>query len=282
MESPVTATAPKPIRSPSYPSSPLGESIGHVRKIETAYRQSQVDRTVAAKVIGYSGLSGPSNQTLAALAQYGLVERAGKGELRVTDRARAILHPNSPEEKRRNLREAAFEPSLFRELRERWPDIIPPEDGVATYLNRLGFNRSAVKPAARAYLQTLGFLEEAGANESHRSGAGYGPESPSFDDEGDISVENATTTETAPGTALALARTPGVGSVSMAQLRNLPPAGWTQAVFPLAEGPVFLNFPEGLTADGYAELKEYLDIFLRRAERATRQQEGSNDEGTNA
>jgi hypothetical protein len=84
----------------------------------------------------------------------------------------------------------------------------------------------------------------------------------------------------AASTAQVKARAPGVGSVSMAQLENLPPVGWTQAVFPLADGPVFLNFPENLSADGYAELKEYLDIFLRRAERAKRNQEGRNDKGS--
>lgn len=163
----MSAQAPKPIRSPAYPNTNLSDAIGYVRKIEAAYRLSQVDREAAAKLIGYSGLSGPANQALASLAQYGLVERAGKGEMRVTARAQAILHPNSEEEKRSSLREAAFDPQLFQELRERWPNITPPEDGVVTYLNRQGFNQSAIKPAARAYLQTLAFLQEAGASESH-------------------------------------------------------------------------------------------------------------------
>lgn len=158
---------PTPIRSPSYPSWGLGDSLAHVRKIEAAYRLSPVDREAAAKLIGYSGLSGPANQALASMAQYGLVERAGKGEMRVTSRAQAILHPDSESEKRQNTRAAAFEPQLFNELRERWPDMVPPEDGVVTYLNRQGFNQSAIKPAARAYLDTLAYLEEVGASESH-------------------------------------------------------------------------------------------------------------------
>jgi hypothetical protein len=157
----------KPIRSPSYPSSSLGEAITHVRKIEALYRLGPVDRVAGAKLIGYAGLSGPANQALASLAQYGLVERAGKGEMRVTERARAILHPNSDEEKRQGLQTAAFEPQLFRELHERWPSMIPPEDGVVTYLNRQGFNQSAIRPAAKAYLQTLAFLEEANASISN-------------------------------------------------------------------------------------------------------------------
>lgn len=167
MSAPSPAAPAKPIRSPSYPNAPLSEAIGHVRKIEQLYRSSPVDRQVAAKLVGYSSLSGPANKALAALAQFGLVERAGKGEMRVTSRAQAILHPNSTQEQHDQLRAAAMEPQLFRELQERFPNMVPPEDGVITWLNRQGFNQSAIRPAAKAYLQTLRFLEEAGVTESH-------------------------------------------------------------------------------------------------------------------
>lgn len=156
-----------PVRSPAYPSMPLADAIGAVSKIEGSYRLANVDREVAAKLLGYSGVNGPSAKALAALAHYGLVERAGKGELRVTARARSILHPDSETEKRECLQAAAVEPDLFRELQERWPDIIPPEDGVTTYLNRKGFNQSAIRPAARAYIQTMLFLQEAKVSESY-------------------------------------------------------------------------------------------------------------------
>lgn len=167
----------KPVRSPSYPNMALADAIAEVRKIEGQYRTSPVDREVAAKIIGYSGLSGPANKALAALAHYGLVERAGKGELRVTSRALAILHPNSQEEKNENMRMAAIEPNLFRELQERFPNMIPPEDGVETYLNRQGFNQTAIRPATKAYLQTLLFLKESGVSESHGVGGDDTPDS---------------------------------------------------------------------------------------------------------
>lgn len=158
----------KPIRSPSYPNMSLGDAVDAVAKIERLYRSSAVDRVAAAKLIGYTSLSGPANKALAALASYGLLERAGKGETRVTGRARAILHADNEEERRENLLLAASEPDLFRELRERFNDIpVPPEDGVVTYLNRQGFNPTAVRPAARAFLNTMSFIEELGANESH-------------------------------------------------------------------------------------------------------------------
>lgn len=189
------------VRSPSYPVLSLSNAITAVAKIEAQYRSAKVDREVAAKVIGYSGLSGPANKSLAALAQYGLVERAGKGEMRVTSRARAILHPDSGQEKRDELRAAAFEPQLFRELQERYPNINPPEDGVVMYLNRKGFNQSAIRPAAKAYLQTLLFLEEAGATESHGAPVGDDAES-GFEQPKEPAVE--TQTDPAPGPMLAL------------------------------------------------------------------------------
>lgn len=175
---PTTAPSGAPsVRSPSYPNAPLEDAISQVAKIEKLYRQSHVDRVVAAKLIGYSGLSGPASSALAALASYGLVERAGKGELRVTSRARAILHPISLEERRQNLLAAAFEPTLFQELRGRWPDMVPPEEGIVTYLHRRGFNQAAIRPAMKAYRDTLLFLEREGVSESHGTEGPKAPES---------------------------------------------------------------------------------------------------------
>ena len=129
------------IRSPSYPSLSLKEAVEAVRKIEQQYRSGAVDRADAAKLIGYKSLSGPAHTALAALAAFGLLERAGKGDARVTERARAILHPDSPEERREQLKEAAGSPPLFKKLRERFPgSTVPPEEGVRTYLNRENFN----------------------------------------------------------------------------------------------------------------------------------------------
>lgn len=168
----------KPVRSPAYPSMSLSDAIDAVAKIEKLYRTSPVDRENAAKLLGYSGLSGPANKALAALASFGLVERAGKGAMRVTTMARTILHANDETERSAALVDAAMQPHLFQSIRERFPDVaIPPEDGVKTYLNREGFNSSAVGPAAKAFLETVRFIEERRASESHGSQPVAGPES---------------------------------------------------------------------------------------------------------
>lgn len=156
------------IRSPSYPGMPLHEAVAAVAKIEGLYRAAPVDRLHAAKLIGFSALSGPAGKALADLAAYGLLERAGKGAARVTERARDILHASSEQDRKKSLRDAALEPPLFRNIRERFSGIsLPPEDGVITHLNRQGFNPNAVRPAAKAFLQTMRYLEELGESDSH-------------------------------------------------------------------------------------------------------------------
>ena len=169
----------KILRSPSYPSLSLKDAVEAVGKIEARYRTSVVDRDEAATLIGFSRRSGPANQALASLASYGLLERAGKGDARVTQRARDILHPNEPEDRIDHLEAAALTPPLFQELRDRFPDVqVPPQSGVVTYLNRRNFNPSAVPKAARAFLDTVSYLEELKGSDSHDARSSNGEKSP--------------------------------------------------------------------------------------------------------
>ena len=176
------------IRSPSYPSLPLDAAVELVGRIDQRYRSAAVDRADAAKLIGFSSLSGAANKALAALAAYGLLERAGKGDTRVTERARAILHPGTPDEKKENLEAAALAPPLFQKLRERYPEMaVPPEDGVVTYLNRQNFNPNAIRLAARAFLRTVEYLEEFGPISSRLGELGEGLEHAESEGEEEIS-----------------------------------------------------------------------------------------------
>lgn len=162
------------IRSPSYPSMGLEDAISAVETLHKQYRNSAIDREVAARLIGFNTLSGPANKALAALASYGLVERAGKGEMRVTDRARTILYEDDVSKRRDSLVAAAQEPPLFRQLRSKFPEMLaPPKEGVINFLRRQNFNENAIKPATRAFLDTMRYLEQNGVTES------YGPQSSS-------------------------------------------------------------------------------------------------------
>jgi hypothetical protein len=327
-------------RSPKYPNFPLGAAVRQIGKIHAADRRNVIERMNAAKHMGYSGLSGPAEKAIGTLVQYGLLELVGKGQVRVSQLAVDILHPVNDAERKAALAKAAFKPEIFKALSEQFPDGVS-EASLQSYLVRQNFMDRAITPLSKAYAETSAFLEQSGANDSHRHSVRGASESDLPDDDseddvvyggarvgdliqwesgGALRFENplrvrwvsddgqwvavvgsdtgvpmsevlvqeriATTPPPvppeAPPTAQEMARTPGVGSVSAAEIANLPPTGWTQAIFPLADGPVFLNFPEQMSADGYAELKEYLEIFLRRAERTKRQQEGDNANGDGA
>lgn len=250
-------TAPKPIRSPSYPNMALSEAVVEVGKIEKLYRSSPVDRTAAAKLIGYSSLSGPANKALASLAMFGFLDRAGKGETRVTERARDILHADSPAQRNARLFEAAMEPSLFRELRERFEGIpVPPEDGVVTYLNRQGFNPNAVRPAAKAFLETMRYLEEIGATESHGAARSDGANTP----------ENQT-----PETTMQARSTENLGTEA-SRLLDRPASdirrpALMQESFYLDEGPVTLTVPATLSPESYQDMADRIEIFMRGLKR---------------
>lgn len=154
-------------RSPSYPSSPLGEAIEIARRLHQVERTNTVDREVAAKAIGYSGISGRSATVLSNLIQYGLIERAGKNEVRVTARLVEILHPDSDDSFAAALHEAANEPALFEQISERFPNGTPSEAALESFLVKRGFTFAAIPPAIKAYLETFRYIENITGSGSH-------------------------------------------------------------------------------------------------------------------
>jgi hypothetical protein len=122
--------------------------------------------------MGYSGITGASGKMLANLVHYGLVEKAGKGGVRVTSLAVDILHPENESTKKAALYSAAFQPALFSELRMKFPDGAASENAIRSYLMRQGFSDVAVDPAISSFVETCRFTQQEGAYESqspHRS-----------------------------------------------------------------------------------------------------------------
>lgn len=165
------------LRSPGYPSYTLPDVIEFARKIHEQDRQHPLERGIAAKHMGFSGISGTSDRALSALMHFGLAEKAGKGEVRISDLALRIIHPDTLEEKRAALRVAAFNPELFAELRSRYSGSLPSQQSLSSYLSRMNFAPAAIPPATRAYLETCQFLQREGAYESDANSPVDGPES---------------------------------------------------------------------------------------------------------
>ena len=244
-------------RSPAYPNFSLRQALPRAERIFNADRRNPIDREVAAKHMGYSGISGAADKALATMQHFGLLERVGKGELRITNTAVEILHPNSQAERRRALYDAAFSPALFKELKGRFPDGVS-EEQLKSWLIRENFLDRAIAPVTSSYTDTLAYLKQENAYESGGLGASDAPESSSVSDDED---DDMNTVETIERPAL---RSGGIAP-STRQPATAP--GMRQAVFTLEEGDVYLSFPADLTAAGYEELSDYLQIFLRRAKR---------------
>jgi len=148
-------------RSPQYPSLSLPQAIEMVEKLHKANRTSIISRETAAKDMGYAGLTGRSLTVIAALAQFGLIERAGKGDIKVTRRAVDILHSIDAADKAEAILDAAFAPNLFQQLHDRFPEGVPSHNALRSYLIKQEFSDVAIGPAITAFLETNAFAENA-------------------------------------------------------------------------------------------------------------------------
>ena len=169
-------------QSPGYPNASLPKAIQSARAIFEADRRNPIAREVAAKHIGYSGTSGAADKALATLAHYGLTEKVAKGEIKISQLALDIIHPDQPQDRKRALVQAAFSPQVFKDLRERFAGGHVSEGALESYLKRENFLDRAITPVTKAYLETCRFLEQEKAYESGGAGAEKAEESASSED----------------------------------------------------------------------------------------------------
>jgi hypothetical protein len=156
----------KRVRSPNYPALSLPMAIEKVAALYRAQHTHAAPREIVARSMGHNSLNGASASAISAVQKYGLLAKVGEG-LKISDRALRILHPHSAGEKAEAIREAAYEPSLFAELRDRFSGRMPSEDLLKNYLIRKGFAPAALTAVIAAYRETSEMAESAG--EAHDS-----------------------------------------------------------------------------------------------------------------
>ncbi|MEL6207400.1 MAG: hypothetical protein AAFR47_19100 [Pseudomonadota bacterium] len=139
---------------------PLGEAVEITKKMFSQVRTSATDREVAVRTMGYSGITGRSGKVLANLIQFGLLEKAGKSEVRVTKRAVEILHPDSEATLAESVIAAASDPELFEELSEKFPGASASNQALHSYLLKRGFTDAAIPAAIRAYIETMQYAQQ--------------------------------------------------------------------------------------------------------------------------
>ena len=141
------------MRSPNYPALSLKQALESADKLWKAEKRTPVSHEAAATGLGYKSLSGPARVAIGALRQYGLVDKADKGHVRLSELAVRALHGNA-EDKQVAFRQAAVNPALFKELAKEHADA--SEAAISSYLiTKKTLLEDGARKAAKAFRETL-------------------------------------------------------------------------------------------------------------------------------
>jgi hypothetical protein len=102
-------------RSVAYPAVSLPEAIDLIKKIRESLGKTDYSRAHMLKALGYSADGGEAARKVAALVQFGLVDRAGS-VYKYRDLSDKILFPTSDEMFANAILEAVKNPSLYNKL----------------------------------------------------------------------------------------------------------------------------------------------------------------------
>ena len=236
------------VRSPRYPILGLGQILERVRSVYEADHRNRIPKEIVARHIGYNSLNGKSLGVISAMLKYGLLE-GGSDRMWISDRAVLILeHAPGQPERIQAIQEAASEPELFAELNAAFSGKASDAALRSFLITKRKFIPRSADKAIRAYRETQEVVE--------REVQGYREESPEDD------TLMPPSEQFMPGQR---AGDPGSsrGSFSGSAL----PEGSRREVITLDEGDVVITFPETLSSVSVADLKDHLELFIRKAER---------------
>lgn len=102
-------------RSTSYPRIDLNESVNDALSLYEKHGDVPFTREIAARALGYKGISGASASKLASIAHYGLVKSSG-GSYQATELLKSIKYPRDEEEKKLSIIKAVKTPVIFKHI----------------------------------------------------------------------------------------------------------------------------------------------------------------------
>jgi hypothetical protein len=176
------------MRSPNFPALTLEEAMTLAGTLYSKVRKTTVDREVAAKELGYTGLTGRSLKILGALNQYGLIDNTSKGQCRVTELAEQALHGFPEAEKMGAIQRAARSPALFSAIFDEFGEDVGSEHAIRSFLLKRGFTDGGVESALQSFRATQQYALLKGASEDFGrapTAPSYSPSEGNFDD-GDV------------------------------------------------------------------------------------------------
>jgi len=148
-------------RSSPYPSQAIDKAVGSITQLRDKLGAGPFNRELAAKALGYSGVSGTSSMAIAALVHYGLLERRGDVYV-VSELAENIMTPRSEGERQMSLVKAARHPKLFNMLLDRYADKSVPTMLDSVLVRDYNINRRVAPSVKKNFIETMmavGLLE---------------------------------------------------------------------------------------------------------------------------
>ncbi|NEA32137.1 hypothetical protein [Streptomyces sp. SID13031] len=144
-----------------YPSLNLEQAIERARVLFERERYNAAPIDLVARHWGFKTIkTGPASTAYSAVKQFGLLDETGSGDQRkasISQRARAIL--TAPEDVRRSeIREAALEPTMNRQIWERYGiHTGSPETFNWHLISEMGFSDTGAREFAKQYEATIHF-----------------------------------------------------------------------------------------------------------------------------
>lgn len=152
------------VRSRNYPALSLGEAIQRARILYEKEGRAKVDAGSAVKAWGYGSLNGASLRVLSALRQYGLIDGSNE-EIRLSERGLTLLlEPNTSPEHGAALEAALTSPSLFQDVLAEYPEGLPSDAALVSYLVRKqGLGEAAAKSVVESLRESIQLVGERNA-----------------------------------------------------------------------------------------------------------------------
>ena len=240
-------------RSPAYPLMPLEEALERLAEFEIHFKRTSVtlDRVGAAWSIKSRA---HSSRIAAALRYFGLFdyqESEGDRRIVISEQGRKYLLAQQDDIRREVVKTAALCPRAIATFWNLWGEDRPSD---ASCLDQMMFEHSFSGSGARKFLKVYdATISFAGLSKSDR-------DDPPEDLAG--SVGNTPEDDSADDFERKYPQRP-----CLPRIHRQEGTGMKEDVFTLDEGDVVLQWPATLSSASYADLKDWLDLMLRKIER---------------
>ncbi|MBV8548541.1 MAG: hypothetical protein JO126_03690 [Alphaproteobacteria bacterium] len=298
-------------RSPSFPFIPLKTAIERLTAFEDYFKRHPSPADKAGLAWGMKGYGSQTQQMLAALKSFGLVEYQGTGPKRsvsVSEEGRTYLRAQQDSIKKAIIKRAALKPKLIEKYWSLWGADRPPD---AVCLDELvlkgAFPQNAAETFLRVYDSTIDY---AGLSESDKIN-NEEVENPLEIKQNEVAIGDLVQWVSQGSEQFQEAKRVRALSddkkwafvdgsetgIPMEQIELVKkgsptpppfvfgappvlaiPKSMREAKFALKEGDVIVAFPSDLSSDSVEDLEAYFDIFIKKAKRdAVASKASSND-----